>query len=274
MPSTQIKITVLAEDSALDDGLRSEHGLSLWIEAGGLRILFDTGQSEVFLANAKRLGVNAADADAAVLSHGHHDHSGGLAFLGKSPPKRLYLHPFATRPRYRRTSRPPHKAIGMPASSISVINRLGAGLVLSRGPTQISENIGVTGTIPRSTNFEDAGGPFFLDPECSTSDPVYDDQALWIATGSGIVAVFGCAHAGVVNSLDYMSRLLRLNRFRAVIGGLHLQGAGTERITRTAEALDQYHLELLATGHCTGSDLANQYRGTKKQLVAGMVLCL
>jgi 7,8-dihydropterin-6-yl-methyl-4-(beta-D-ribofuranosyl)aminobenzene 5'-phosphate synthase len=73
-----VRVRVLVENRAVSDQYGCEHGLSLWVEAFGKRILFDVGQSDLCLKNASILGVDIASADHIVLSHGHHDHSGGI----------------------------------------------------------------------------------------------------------------------------------------------------------------------------------------------------
>jgi len=94
-----IRITVLVDDRGAD-GLCAEHGLSLWIEADGRRILFDTGQGRALFRNAPRLGAQLKDADGIVLSHGHYDHTGGVAEVLKiAAAARLVLHPGAVIPR-------------------------------------------------------------------------------------------------------------------------------------------------------------------------------
>lgn len=41
-------VTVLVENTSFTEGLRPEHGLSLYIEANDKKILFDMGQTELF----------------------------------------------------------------------------------------------------------------------------------------------------------------------------------------------------------------------------------
>ena len=47
-----MKIYALMENISHDECLACEHGLSLYIEADGKKILFDTGASEKFADNA------------------------------------------------------------------------------------------------------------------------------------------------------------------------------------------------------------------------------
>ena len=76
---TTMKLVILAENTVNKRGLLAEHGLSVLVEAAGRRILFDTGQSGVYLQNAQKLKTDLSGLDGIVLSHGHYDHSGGLS---------------------------------------------------------------------------------------------------------------------------------------------------------------------------------------------------
>ena len=96
-----MKIIALMENTAAVPDVLSEHGLSLYLEGKGHRILFDTGQSENFAVNAKRLGVDLAAVDLAILSHGHYDHGGGLKrFLELNQKAPVYLSVYAFEPHF------------------------------------------------------------------------------------------------------------------------------------------------------------------------------
>ena len=98
------RIPTLMENQALTDCLTQEHGLSLLVEGENCRILYDTGASPMFLKNAAELGEVLEPLDALVLSHGHYDHTGGVAALltGRSRPASVYLGRNFFGPRYSR----------------------------------------------------------------------------------------------------------------------------------------------------------------------------
>ena len=96
-----MKLWVLAENTACCDRFGAEHGLSLYLETLGHKILFDMGQTDLFARNARTLGLDLQTVEAAVLSHGHYDHGGGLEhFLNINPGAPVYASPWALRPHY------------------------------------------------------------------------------------------------------------------------------------------------------------------------------
>jgi 7,8-dihydropterin-6-yl-methyl-4-(beta-D-ribofuranosyl)aminobenzene 5'-phosphate synthase len=248
-----MKITILVDNRIARLELLAEHGLALWIESEGKRILFDTGQGGTLNRNAKVLGVDLRKTDIIVLSHGHYDHSGGMAEVIKCAEKaELYCHPGAVLSRYS-ISAGIATPIHMPSPSLAAIDRLPPTHVhWLQQPSMLSTQIGLSGPIPRQTSYEDTGGPFYLDPQGKHPDLLSDDLALWVQTGSGLVVCVGCSHAGLVNTLNHVRRLNNGQKIRAVIGGFHLRNASSDRLAQTVAALRQLDPGMVVPCHCSG----------------------
>jgi len=252
MMSSEVRITIIADNLAAR-GLSTEHGLALWIEAVGKRILFDTGQGITLEENARELGIDLSGTDMIVLSHGHYDHTGGISrVLRLSRNAVVYGHPGIVHPRYA-VRNGTATAIHMPRESMAALDRLPSEkLRWIQQSVLLPKNIGLTGPIPRETGWEDTGGPFYLDPKGTRVDPIDDDLAFWIPTGKGVVLCVGCSHGGLVNTLNHVRRLSGDLPIRAVVGGFHLVNASRERLDRTVEALRRLDPEQVIPCHCTG----------------------
>jgi 7,8-dihydropterin-6-yl-methyl-4-(beta-D-ribofuranosyl)aminobenzene 5'-phosphate synthase len=268
-PGTTITVVV---DNKAGEGLAAEHGLSLWIETEGRRILFDTGQGAAFETNIRTLGIDLPTADILVLSHGHYDHTGGIArVIERALKSTSTATPGISRPRYViRDGKA--KSIGMAEGALEALGRVPPEhLHWVQEPLMLSPAVGLTGPVPRLTSYEDTGGPFFLDPEGERPDLIEDDLALWIQTDQGLVVCMGCCHAGLVNTLDYIRRSTEGARIRAVIGGLHLMNAGRERLTHSIRELKRIAPDTLVPCHCTGDPaVASLHDALGERVTTGM----
>jgi 7,8-dihydropterin-6-yl-methyl-4-(beta-D-ribofuranosyl)aminobenzene 5'-phosphate synthase len=248
-----VRIKTLVENTVATPGLLAEHGLSFLVEFGSRQILFDTGAGAVLLANADALGIDLSRIDAIVLSHGHHDHTGGLLdVLQTARRAKAFVHPDALNPKYARLQNGSSRSIGMSPKLKAMLQRKTDLVMYTTEHTEIYPGFFVTGTIPRVTEFEDTGGAFYLDEKCLCPDLLLDDQALFFNSTQGSVVILGCAHAGMVNTLRYIQKRTNGMPIHAVIGGMHLLRASEEGTRRTVEALRACGIGYLAPAHCTG----------------------
>jgi 7,8-dihydropterin-6-yl-methyl-4-(beta-D-ribofuranosyl)aminobenzene 5'-phosphate synthase len=251
------------------------HGLSLLITAYVGRekrtVLFDAGpHGETFLRNAKILGVDLAEVDAVVLSHGHWDHAGGLVLAieeisktkregatGRREVVECYVHPgmFA-----ERALQKPDGEL-MRFEMVPNVNQLalaGAKVINTEEPQSIADGaFYLSGEIPRRITYE-TGLPAHVrrasDGESWEPDPlILDERFISVhVKDKGQVVFSACSHAGLVNVLMHARSVFPQVALYGVIGGLHLSGATEKIIPQTIADLRQFDLKLIAPGHCTG----------------------
>ncbi|MDD5288166.1 MAG: MBL fold metallo-hydrolase [Dehalococcoidales bacterium] len=249
----QIKVTTLTENTA-NYGVIAEWGLSLLVEADGMRILMDTGLSFSAAHNAQLMGVDLTTIDRIVLSHGHADHTGGLRrVLSIKREVELIAHPDVWTSKYtRRNLQGKEQYIGIPYSREELESR-GARFNLTREPVHITKHIMTTGEIPMLSGYEELENNLFVKEDgVLRQDPLADDLALIIDTDFGLVVILGCAHRGIVNTLRHAQKLTGKELVYAAIGGTHLIRASDERIEQTITDLKEMGIQKLGVSHCTG----------------------
>ncbi len=257
-----IRITTLSENTA-NIGLIGEWGLSILIEADGLRILFDTGQSFSVTHNARVLKVDLSKIDSLVLSHGHFDHTGGLReVLGQTAGVDIIAHPDALNPKFA-VREGAEMSIGFPFDR-KELEDMGARFNLSKEPVWITDNIVTTGEVPMITDYEQVDSGLFIKAnESLQPDPLIDDLSIAIRTEFGLTVILGCAHRGMINTIRHLQQITGEERVYCVIGGTHLLNATQERLEKTTTDLRKTGIQRLGVSHCTGFNascwLANEF---------------
>ena len=192
-------VKVLSENTASSEKLGSEHGLSLYIETGIHKILFDTGASGLFAENAGKMGVDLTKVGLAVISHGHYDHGGGLkTFLGINSRAKVYLHQKAFEPHYANRPGGAKAYIGLDESLLP-----DERFVFCGDRYTIDEKLelfsGVTAVrfAPSGNKdlFKKEGDAFF-------QEDFTHEQNLILSENGKTLLIAGCAHTGIVNIID------------------------------------------------------------------------
>lgn len=235
-----MKLTILTENVAGSDFL-AEHGVSYLIEIDGEKILFDTGHSDVFLRNAKKMGIELhTEVEKVVLSHGHWDHGDGLNFIEN---KTLIAHPESFLKRFRKTDLKP---IGLSLSKTEIRQKF--NLIETTEPIKISDHLFFLGEIPRENDFE-AKTTTFVD-ENGNPDFVPDDSALAAIVNQQVIVITGCSHSGICNITEHAQKVTGISNVKVVMGGFHLKKQNRQTL-QTVEYFKTKRVERLLPSHCT-----------------------
>lgn len=234
-----MRISVLTENHAGINTL-AEHGLSYLIEFDDKKILFDMGQSDMFLKNAIKLKINLEDINMIVLSHGHFDHGNGLEYLSGG---NLLCHPDCFARRYRKSD---YSYIGLAHARDKLKEKF--NLTTSKKPYKISERIYFQGEIPRLTCFESQSTSFIF--EDGTPDFVTDDSSLILLLSEGLFIVTGCGHSGIVNTIENAKKITGKENVYGIMGGFHLKELDLQ-LNETIKYLRKSEVKHILPCHCT-----------------------
>jgi 7,8-dihydropterin-6-yl-methyl-4-(beta-D-ribofuranosyl)aminobenzene 5'-phosphate synthase len=271
--------------------LLAEHGFSALVELDGWppasrrRILWDAGMTQTaLLHNVRQMEIDLSTIDAIALSHGHGDHTAALsdvlrAIHVRPKPRRweagtpdeeilahtqvqrvpLVAHPAAFRERWGIA------ADGTRQGPIQHTPRaeweaLGAEVILGAEPYQLGPGCWTTGLVPLQSFESGVGGSFsggqrraYREGTAFLDDHLEDDQAIAVhVAGKGLVVLSGCAHRGIVNTVQRAREISGVERVWAILGGFHLAPASDEAIAQTVDAVIEMKPRVVMPLHCTG----------------------
>jgi len=240
-----MKIITLIENLVYKQGLLAEHGLSFYIETEDRKIIFDTGQSGLFLQNAIKLGISIEDIDSLVLSHGHFDHIGGLVpFLEKNIKAKVYAKSSIFTPKYSGHAR-------------TITSQINAELLEDRliyvdKITEIARNVFIMPDIPISDStdthfigFNKRVGNEFVPDE-------FDDELfLVLKQNEQINIVTACSHRGITNICTTAAEHFKL-QVGLILGGFHMKNCTDEQYEQIIHYFSLLQPKSVGVCHCTG----------------------
>lgn len=250
-----MKITALVENTSQSE-LKARHGLSLYIETRRHKLLFDVGPDATLFENAEKLGIDLAEIDTVIISHGHMDHGGALGrFLKINPKAKVYIQRTAFEFHF-------YKVLFL-KFPVGLDKALASHpqVMLLDGDYKIDEELflfTVTGADRYRSQINDPlYGP-------SGRDNFSHEQNLLI-TDDRSALIMGCGHAGVVNIMDQV----KSHPPEVCVGGFHLYDPATRKtapealLNEIALALKSYKDIRFYTCHCTGEKV---FQHLKRQI--------
>ncbi|WP_143319394.1 MBL fold metallo-hydrolase [Clostridium sp. HBUAS56010] len=240
----QIKIVV--DNHVIDSLYRGEPAVSFYIEVDGLKLLFDTGFSDLVISNARKMGIELSELTHIVLSHGHNDHTNGLKYLDQTVSLsglKVISHPHCFYPK-----KAANQFIGAPFTVEEMEAK--CNYIPTKTPLFISDHCVFLGQIPNRFDFEPATS--FGKKEIDgiwEDDYLPDDSAVVLKTSKGLFIVTGCSHSGICNIVEYAKEICKEDKIAGILGGLHLLDVD-ERLARTIKYMESCHIGRLYPCHC------------------------
>lgn len=269
---SEAKISVLSDNKTSSPNLGCEWGLCFAVELYGRGFwLWDTGASDMFIQNAKQMGMDLAQTNGVMLSHGHYDHTGGLAALidetGFSGPIYAHNNVFISRYLLRddKIREIGMKTVDLPrpipeVRPVQDVRRIAPGLTM-------------IASISRRPGMSQSVDGFYLDTQGKQKDRVIDDSCLVFESGSARALILGCCHSGLGNTMTHLKEELGYDSFTHVLGGMHLYTGNPAAVDEAVEFLREFQVESIRPSHCTGDAateiLANKFPGKVRQLRVG-----
>ena len=276
-----MRATVLV-DNIKGCGLKGEWGLCVYIEYEDKVVLLDTGASDLFVRNAKKLGLDLEKVDFAVLSHAHFDHADGMRpFFEINKKAPFYLQKGTEENCYEKIWLY-RKYIGIPRG---ILREAGERIRFAEGKFQICPGVWL---LPHTTPGLEAVGKrnhMYLRSDKKEDDrngkkwrpdDFSHEQSLVFETEDGLVIFNSCSHGGADNIINEVKAAFPGEKIKAIIGGFHLYTRKADEVRELACSIKATGIQQVYTGHCTGDRayavLSDELGDMIHQLSCGLVI--
>jgi 7,8-dihydropterin-6-yl-methyl-4-(beta-D-ribofuranosyl)aminobenzene 5'-phosphate synthase len=251
-----MKIITLIENLANSPGLVAEHGLSLYIDTGHKKILFDTGQSGLFIQNAQKLGIDIRKIDLLVISHGHYDHTGGLyQFLEVNKKATVYAKKEIFTPKYSGKTR----FIGTQPNEEILADRFNFVQTL----TEVTPDVFIVPTIEIHHDIDTNFTNLYKKEGISFRADMFDDELFIVIRKNDHMNILtACSHRGITNICETASTYFKLP-VNLILGGFHMKDCGVEQFAHITYYLHNLQPKLIGACHCTGVEKFAEMMGER-----------
>ncbi|MDP4185683.1 MAG: MBL fold metallo-hydrolase [Bacteroidota bacterium] len=241
-----MKITTLIENLVYINGLYAEHGLSFLIDTGTEKILFDTGQTDAFMHNARKLGIDIADIDKVVISHGHYDHTGGLySFLQENTKARVFIKKEAFTPKYKEEN----SQIGITYDPMLLDGRI----EYVERTIEIAGGIFILPSIPLSNPADTNFNHFKIRAHNRFVNDTFEDELFVVIRHNNKISIISsCSHRGITNICNEAIKQFNLP-VQLILGGFHLKGStDIHQYNSIKQYFEKIVPDSIGVCHCTG----------------------
>ena len=278
----RLKIICLIENTAVNDKLFAEEGLSLFVEYNGRYYLIDAGLTGKAVDNAKRMRLPIDELSGVFITHNHLGHIGGIdSIMRLNPNVPIYLRAGAQAEVFRKNGffKTP---VGL---GKAFFKKYAENLVLYRNFSEVCEGFYLASCEDFDEKSENPDKNYFVISEEKKPRAFdFSDESFAVIfpkkrKSEGLILIGGCFHCGAENMLKTVERRWAGIPVLAVVGGFHFSGSSPKSlncsadfVTSSARALKLSGAEKIYACHCTGFkgfDIMDEILGDKIMYLGG-----
>lgn len=256
-----MRVVALIENTSASEKLKVEHGISLFVESAGIRYLIDTGASDKIMFNAKRLGVDISGINAVMISHNFYTHTGGLDEVYKNNKDvRIYAKKACLNDYYLKQS-----LIRVHMNKFGYLHEEHPdNFILYNNFQQIDTGFFAMSNEHPDSSFYCEDKNMFMKKDGKVIHDDFSHESFYVIfpdnnRSAGAVVISPCSLCGITNVLRTVKRRFPNINIISVIGGFHLMGSTTKKLSCTIDHVEKTVNELMTidtgtiyTCHCTG----------------------